>query len=70
MKKLLLLIAAAGLLHAGNFTLKSNDLEGQLTKVQEFNGFGCNGQNLSPQLRWSDAPNGTKSFAVTVYDPD
>ncbi len=70
MKKLLLLITAVGLLHAGNFTLKSNDLEGQLTKAQEFNGFGCSGQNLSPQLRWSDAPEGTKSFAVTVYDPD
>lgn len=57
-------------LSAGEFTLHSNDLSGQLTKTQEFSGFGCNGQNISPELHWADAPKGTKSFAVTVYDPD
>jgi Raf kinase inhibitor-like YbhB/YbcL family protein len=48
----------------------SNDLGGQLTKTQEFDGFGCNGANLSPQLMWKDAPADTKSFAITMYDPD
>lgn len=54
----------------GEFTLHSNDLSGQLTKKQEFAGFGCTGQNISPELHWNDAPKGTKSFALTVYDPD
>ncbi|UYO46727.1 YbhB/YbcL family Raf kinase inhibitor-like protein [Rhodopseudomonas palustris] len=37
---------------------------------QLFNSFGCTGANVSPALSWSDAPAGTKSFAVTMYDPD
>ncbi|MDX9966966.1 MAG: YbhB/YbcL family Raf kinase inhibitor-like protein [Sulfuricurvum sp.] len=63
-------VLLASSLDAGEFTLRSHDLAGQLTKTQEFSGFGCDGKNISPELHWSDTPKGTKSFAVTVYDPD
>jgi Raf kinase inhibitor-like YbhB/YbcL family protein len=52
------------------FTLKSKDIGGQATNKQVFNNFGCKGENISPQLYWENTPEGTKSFAVTMYDPD
>jgi hypothetical protein len=63
-------LAAASFVYAEGFTLSSPDLAGQLSNQQIFNGFGCSGENISPQLNWKNAPAGTKSFAVTVYDPD
>ncbi|KEA65479.1 Phospholipid-binding protein [Marinobacterium lacunae] len=41
-----------------------------MDKTQEFQGFGCTGGNLSPQLSWSGAPEETKAFAILAYDPD
>ena len=73
MKKIFLLITSIAcftITQAQTFTLKSNDIGGQLTTKQEFKGFGCTGENTSPQLSWENAPKGTKSFAITVYDPD
>lgn len=55
---------------AQTFTLKSTELGGQATAKQVFGGFGCTGENVSPQLAWENAPEGTKSFAITMYDPD
>ena len=52
------------------FTLESDNLDGQLTEDQVFDGFGYNGKNISPHLRWRNAPTNTKSFAAIVYDPD
>lgn len=31
---------------------------------------GCGGMNLSPDLEWSGAPAGTKSFVLIMHDPD
>ena len=56
--------------NAQEFTLTSSDLQGQLTNKQVFSGFGCSGENMSPQLAWKNAPEGTKGYAVTMYDPD
>jgi len=57
---------------ANDFTLTSPDIaEGQqLSSDFVFQGFGCEGGNMAPTLAWSGAPDGTESFAITVYDPD
>jgi Raf kinase inhibitor-like YbhB/YbcL family protein len=43
---------------------------GTLTTKQVFNGFGCEGENLSPQVSWSGVAKEAKSLALTLYDPD
>lgn len=54
------------------FTLHSPDIaaDSSIAPVFESDMFGCGGANASPALEWRGAPAGTKSFAVTVYDPD
>ena len=66
----LALVSSSILLGQNNFTLTSSTLSGQATITEEFNGFGCVGENMSPALSWENAPEGTKSFAITMYDPD
>lgn len=66
------LLGASTLIHAADFQLSSPDIKAAslIDKRFEFNGFGCSGENKSPALQWRGAPAGTKSFAITVYDPD
>ena len=76
MSKTTFSLAAPALLslpvHAQSFTLSSPEIQNgkQLSHHQLFAGFGCEGGNRSPALSWSGAPAGTKSFAITAYDPD
>src|SRR5690242_7842561 len=54
------------------FTLESASFaDGQALANPQVSGImGAGGEDVSPQLSWSGFPDGTKSFAVTVYDPD
>jgi Raf kinase inhibitor-like YbhB/YbcL family protein len=55
-----------------SFTLTSTDVAGgeQLPKPQMSGMFGAGGEDRSPQLAWSDFPEETRSFVVTMFDPD
>ncbi|TWX70940.1 YbhB/YbcL family Raf kinase inhibitor-like protein [Colwellia demingiae] len=68
----LLFVGLSSAVFAETLKLSSQDIaDGEfMSKAQEFNGFGCAGGDLSPQLTWSGVPEGTKSFAITAYDPD
>lgn len=66
------LALAANMAYAAPFTLSSTDLSSAkpIDNQFVFSGFGCTGKNISPALQWTNPPEGTKSFAVLVHDPD
>jgi Raf kinase inhibitor-like YbhB/YbcL family protein len=54
----------------GKLTVTSESFDDGGTIGLEFVLAACGGKNQSPQLSWSGAPAGTKSFAITCFDPD
>jgi len=54
------------------FRLTSADItDGQPLKTAQVSGImGAGGEDVSPQLSWSGFPEATRSFAVTIFDPD
>ncbi len=61
-----------GFAQAAGFKLESTDVNPKqpIAMEQVFNGFGCTGKNISPALNWAGSPANTKSFVLTVFDPD
>ena len=62
----------ANLPPAASFSLTSSDLRaGEKLAMPQVSGvFGAGGQDVSPQLSWSGFPAETKSFVVTMVDPE
>ncbi|MFI6217661.1 YbhB/YbcL family Raf kinase inhibitor-like protein [Nocardia brasiliensis] len=61
----------ARLPEAAAFTVTSTTVtDGDAWSPEQFSAGVPGGKDVSPHLRWSGAPSGTKSYAVTVFDPD
>jgi len=64
-------VATAPAAHAQMSVSSAEIAEGSVAKMEQVaNVFGCKGDNISPSVKWTGAPDGTKSFVITIYDPD
>jgi Raf kinase inhibitor-like YbhB/YbcL family protein len=52
------------------FSVVSDDIGDKMQIDPMFTNLSIGGQNISPELRWSDFPSATRGFAVTCFDPD
>lgn len=62
-----------GLQNVPSFDVTSKDIvNGRLSDIKFMSGdFGIeDGQDISPEVSWTGTPSDTKSFVVTLYDPD
>ena len=57
---------------ASDFVLTSSDSRLVVSVPEKYTAkaFGCSGGNTSPELSWHGAPAGTRSFVLTLFDPD
>jgi hypothetical protein len=53
-------------------SISSKDMkEGKMLNIEQvYNGFGCQGKNISPQISIKNIPAKAKSLAITLYDAD
>ena len=69
-KAMFMLALGTAAMGARAFTLTSLQMKPGATIARAHVYTRCGGDNVSPQLRWQDAPKNTRSYAVTVFDPD
>ncbi|NPT58047.1 YbhB/YbcL family Raf kinase inhibitor-like protein [Paraburkholderia elongata] len=67
-----LALAAVNVRAADAFALSSPGVAdgGTLDSSHAASANNCGGGNMSPALQWQNAPAGTKSYAITMFDPD
>jgi Raf kinase inhibitor-like YbhB/YbcL family protein len=68
-------LAGSHVAYAADFTLKSSAVKDNGVLAKKYAGNdksnpNCVGENISPPLSWSNPPEGTKSFALLMYDPE
>lgn len=65
-------VAPLGLAASPRLTLQSPDMRpgGTIALGHVYDDSGCHGGNISPALSWDRPPAGTRSFAITMFDPD
>jgi Raf kinase inhibitor-like YbhB/YbcL family protein len=72
---MLSIFSAGTAVHAESFTLTSSTFkDGEMLQTKNAGNTksnpNCIGDNVSPPLSWTNVPEGTKSFAILMFDPE